>query len=1353
MRNHANTIRRIVSPRLVGRRASLPVALLVILTSAIAPGVASAAVTHEFLPALSAKVSEGVPAGSPVGLTGPVGNVGAVSGDSGHVWLAEILEHEGHPSQSRVDEFSAVTGEFLSPHQLNEEDGLHNLGFAGIATGDLAGEEEKYVTAGQGEGQVIAAYGAADKLQTLWSGAGTFNGSFTDQGGKRVATLAGVAVDRSKNLETGGDLYVSTRNSYGESAPAFQVVDVFAPETGGREPTKTLGEIDGTCKEPGVCAGAEVTPFQAPGGVAVSGFNSNVFVIDKDDVVDVFEPVSGMPGIYSFRFSIDGTPARSFTQVSSVAADAETGNIYVSEEGEDVVAEFGPTGQFLGQLSGTRIRSEGKALPLPQIGTIGVDSTTHNVFVGALNYETGTLGVDVFGPDVVIPDVATEAASEVEATSVKLDGTVNPDKEGEASCRFVWGSTTSYGSTAACEPEEVGEGGVPVAVHAVLHGLEPDSTYCYRLEATNGNGTNSGEARQDQCFTTAGPGIHGESVSDVSSTSTSLRAAIDPNDAATTYYFQYGRSGNYEHEAPLAPGVGIGSGKGSVEVERHLQGLAVDTTYHYRVVVVSEVKAGAPEAFYGPDQTFTTQGTGASLLPDARQWELVSPANKHGAIPLSINEAGVAQVAASGDSVTYDTTLPTESVPGYLFGSTRIFSARDASSWSSHNVALPHPSATGLFPNEFHFFSQDLSYDLAQPFGEFTSLAPEVFPPDTENTPYLRHASTCEESPDTCYTPLLTSTAGYSDVPIGTEFGEKLHSRAEAVAMTPDGSHVILSSSAALTAAGAGSNTTQLYEWSANKPPSERLQMVSVLPGQSGPPSSATALGAQNQIVRGALSNDGSRVFWSESSGGGGHLYMSEIVDGTVVQSVKLDTPEAQCLTEAECGLGAPQPVFQLASTDGSRVFFEDKQRLTRNASKVPGQADLYECEIIESGGKPSCQLSDLTPATSDGEAARVQGAVIGASEDGSRVYFVADAVLGDGAQHGAVTGENLYTWHEGETRWIAALATADQPDWVGEHSYSLNELTARVSPDGRYLAFMSQRSLTGYDNQDAVSGQSDEEVFLYDSEGAGDETLVCASCDPTGARPQGVEYGKTTLVAGNAVWDTTQWIAANIPGWTPYGVSHASYQSRYLSNSGRLFFNSSDPLVPQDVNKNEDVYEYEPIGVGDCSSSEATYSELSDGCTGLVSSGTAAQESAFLDASETGDDVFFLTGEKLVSQDYDTSLDLYDAHMCSAAEPCFAEPALPPACTTADACRSAPLPQPAIFGAPSSSTFTGTGNSPAVEPSSSVASRVLSRAHKLTRALSACRRKRSKRARAVCERRARKQYGKAKSTKRGKRR
>ncbi len=102
----------------------------------------------------------------------------------------------------------------------------------------------------------------------------------------------------------------------------------------------------------------------------------------------------------------------------------------------------------------------------------------------------------------------------------------------------------------------------------------------------------------------------------------------------------------------------------------------------------------------------------------------------------------------------------------------------------------------------------------------------------------------------------------------------------------------------------------------------------------------------------------------------------------------------------------------------------------------------------------------------------------MGASEDGSYVYFVANGVLGDGAQHGAVHGDctgrdkeapvqrcNLYLYHEGTTKLVAVLSGMDAADWGLLY---LGAPTARVSPDGRFLAFMSERSLTGYDNRDA---------------------------------------------------------------------------------------------------------------------------------------------------------------------------------------------------------------------------------------------------------------------------------------------
>ncbi len=148
-----------------------------------------------------------------------------------------------------------------------------------------------------------------------------------------------------------------------------------------------------------------------------------------------------------------------------------------------------------------------------------------------------------------------------------------------------------------------------------------------------------------------------------------------------------------------------------------------------------------------------------------------------------------------------------------------------------------------------------------------------------------------------------------------------------------------------------------------------------------------------------------------------------------------------------------------------------------------------------------------------------------------------------------------------------------------------------RVSPNGRWFAFMSRADLTGYDTDDAVSGTPDVEVYLYDAQTG---RASCASCDPSGARPVGaLSFGKNS-----AGIEANGWLAAGVPSAESNGevfgnggenASLVAYQPRYLSDSGRLFFDSNDALVPKDVNGTWDVYEYEPEGVGNCEGTGST--------------------------------------------------------------------------------------------------------------------------------------------------------------------
>jgi DNA-binding beta-propeller fold protein YncE len=888
------------------------------------------------------------------------------------------------------------------------------------------------------------------------------------------------------------------------------------------------------------------------------------------------------------------------------------------------------------------------------------------------------------------------------------------------------------------------------------------------------------------------PSVQSESVVEVSSTSASLTAEVNPQseagEANTEYRFEYLTDADYQANlaagrAPFADAAttSTASISPSFEVQAvgsHVQNLVPATIYHYRLVAENQIskREGKPaegqrdEHGLEVPHTFTTQGSGAATLPDGRAWELVSPADKHGSQLLGNDAQTANRASANGEEVSYTATLPTEAdVKGYQ--AEEVLSSRTAAGWSSKDVSLAHASPVSpVDAHEYRIFSNDMSVALVEPLGEkFSSLAPEVFPQDTEPGPYVRHNSTCPSAPGTCFEPLLVgcpapsqpcspAVAEHADVPPGTKFGPEHTPSGSFVkpalnAANADLSHIVLASPFALTGTPT-EGKSELYEVSPGNPPGQEVQLVSLVPNESGeevpaqgePGAGYFTVGSEGGNARHAVSENGSRVVFTENA----HLYLRDL---SLEKTAQLDLPEPQCVAEASCGEGSPEAHFQLASADSSRILFTDRQRLTANAGPE-GSADLYQCQIQEVSGAPRCELSDLTPAAGPGQAAGVVGSVLGASEDASWVYFAATGVLGDAGQQGASPGScknseapagggvcHLYLYHDGETHLIATVDGKDLNDWAPR----LAHLTARVSPDGSYLAFMSLRSLTGYDNRDAATAVPDQEVFLYHAEPHGPGALTCVSCNPTGARPVGTDASNLDeTVRGFQTWERGDSLAANIPAWTAYEVGLALDQTRYLSNEGRLFFNSHDALVPRDINGDEDVYEFEPAGVGDCSHASVTFHAQLGGCVALISSGRAAGQSAFLDASHNGDDVFFLTSESLMAGDTDTALDVYDAHVCSSESPCFTDSTSPPACITADACRPAPAPQPSAFGAPASATFSGRGNvAPQPPPAPKPKTAAAIRAEKLARALRACRRKhpRSKARRIACERAARRLY------------
>ena len=207
-------------------------------------------------------------------------------------------------------------------------------------------------------------------------------------------------------------------------------------------------------------------------------------------------------------------------------------------------------------------------------------------------------------------------------------------------------------------------------------------------------------------------------------------------------------------------------------------------------------------------------------------------------------------------------------------------------------------------------------------------------------------------------------------------------------------------------------------------------------------------------------------------------------------------------------------------------------------------------------------QLTDLTVSENAGESGGALD-VLGASEDGSYVYFTAKGVLARNAPV-VVGGQNVYVHHDGTTSFIGVASPGT---------------SVQVSPNGRYLAFESEQDLTGYDSRDANSGEPDKEVYLYDAESG---RLVCASCDPTGARPVGT---------------------ATLPGYIISTHAESRYTARSLWQRPAVL-RQPGSAGGAGYERQADVYEYEPAGAGGCTASSVMFSEASGGCVGLISCG-----------------------------------------------------------------------------------------------------------------------------------------------------
>jgi hypothetical protein len=452
----------------------------------------------------------------------------------------------------------------------------------------------------------------------------------------------------------------------------------------------------------------------------------------------------------------------------------------------------------------------------------------------------------------------------------------------------------------------------------------------------------------------AAPQVLATWATSVQDTSAALSAHLDCGGLVTGYRFEYiravdlvaneavGREGFFGAARVPQPDANAGKCAASVRQTRQANGLQAGTEYRYRVVAHN-----TDGTTIGPEAGLTTRASGAPAgLLDGRGWEMVTPVEKNGGAIEGFggnNGGGVLQAAVQGGAMSYSARTSFGEGGEGAPGGSQYVAERSASGWTTRNISPAMPSS-GYGPQPegvpYQLFSPELARGLLT--GVPDPPLPGTDAPAGYANYYLRDAAGA-------YTALL----GQADV-AGLGLSPADFSLAFSGA-SPDLGHVVLSTCAALTVdavevpgtAGCDLASPNLYEWSPGG-----LRLVNVLPGHSDgtPPGRLAA-------PSGAVSSDGSRVYWTDGTA----LYLRE--GSRTVQVAE------------SVGGGA---TFQLATPDGAVAFFTKAEHLYRYDVGTEATADL-----TPGGG--------------------VTG-VLGASGDGAFVYFA--TASGISLSHGGGSGE-----------------------------------------------------------------------------------------------------------------------------------------------------------------------------------------------------------------------------------------------------------------------------------------------------------------------------------------------------------
>ncbi|MGH2853471.1 MAG: hypothetical protein ACRDLF_04675 [Solirubrobacteraceae bacterium] len=662
-----------------------------------------------------------------------------------------------------------------------------------------------------------------------------------------------------------------------------------------------------------------------------------------------------------------------------------------------------------------------------------------------------------------------------------------------------------------------------------------------------------------------------------------------------------------------------------------------------------------------PNEAYRT-GPGANL-PDCRAYELVTPPFKEAALARlerrSFILKGYAGISVDGSHVDVVSVGNFGDAHSSLAGNSYELT-RTQSGWSETNIDLP----ASQFPeNEPIAATPDL--------GTYLYEARTTSQPEGAKDFWLREADGALHDVGPFSPPSSESLFAKGGVGEGgfEEVGAGFRST------SADLSHVLF--------------TIEGDYWPGDTTVGERISLYEYVAGQGGPPALVGVDSSGHQIGQcgdeyDAMSEDGSAVFFEVAPSGCEPNAAGPPVNEVFARIGESRTVAISEPSQADCSACDTSPAtlaaatFNAASADGSKVFFTTTQPLL--GSDTSANIYEYDFDAPATGAEdPDGRIIQVSGGNWGAQGAQVQG-VVKVSEDGSHVYFVAQGALSGAAnsqgQLPTEGGENLYVFErdaqfpEGRTSFIATLSPSDSQEWsnvcIGEGCY------ATATPDGRFLAFTSHADLTPDDTSTA------KQVFRYDAQ-TGD--LVRVSIGQNGFNNDG----------------NTNTFGASIPP-----LLKGSNEPLAMSNDGEyIAFESADGLTPLALNGFVGEYVFEEGGekFKGIYYANNVY-EYHDGNVYLISDGqdtTPVHERTssvrLRGMSPSGHDIFFETADRLVPQDLDTQIDVYDARIDGG----FPAPvSLLPSCS-GDACQGQLSAAPVLLSP--GSEFQAGGNPPLASP------------------------------------------------------